>query len=1056
MSRNYNIRILEKEPNKKGDLFGRLMSDLFLALAYDEIRLNIHKTGREIDLIAIHRTEPKRVVAECKATKTKTGGNALNKFVGVLDIERRKEKKLQTIGYFVSLSGFKETAIEQEKEYGKKRVILIDGSSVIEQLINGHIIVAPEIVMERAGRCASKQSNNLKPEKQFELLAHNIGWIWLVYFTQNKEKTHYTLIHADGEFISKSLTDEIIKADSKVGGILKSLIYLPPIEDILYDESQIKQAKERYFQYLRSECGEITLEGLPADQEVGSRHLKLESIFVPLFLEIAEEYERGISIPQEKIKHNGLTYEREPVGKILKKFSRIAILAAPGGGKTTLLKRIAIAYAFSERRELIDDNLPARQWFPLFIRCRQLGDLANSPISEILFKIPYRAEIVNLSGAFIRLVNEALKNGSALLLVDGLDEISDEGLRIAFVKQLRTFLATYPKVNILISSRETGFRIVGGSLCHLCKHFKVAEFDDEDIKRLTVAWHKEVVGDRQDIISESLRLADSICENNRVKQLAKNPLLLTTLLLVKRWVGQLPTKRSVLYGKAIEVLLMTWNVEGYEPIDPEEAIPQLAFVAYIMIKKGIQRISIRELKNSLKLARKQMPELLGYSRLSISDFITSVERRSSILILSGHEIEQGTIYPMYEFRHLTFQEYLAAVAIVNGFYPKYKESDTILSILKPHLEDENWKEIIPLTAVLAGRKVQPLIKYLISLCKRKRFEERKRRTEIYPSILLAQCIIDEIQIQPDLLKESIEWVARRKEPTSNYIKIIYKGKYGKELKEVVKSSFIKNNNDLLNLGGALSEITCTNLNIVDKSSLTPKLVDKIFALLDSEILIKKAAGALAVMYISYSFHVYPPREKKVLSPDEEKIFKKLGQKLVPIIYLDEGYCFFSACWAFAWLGEIRGWTPAYNPHILSRLLEIWQVSDSPEIKYVASWAISCLPLIDRAFKPFPKPNEELLQFIKNQYSQSLKGTISKRLPVKIKNNIIASFVTAYYLKSPWTDKELASNILMFYKKFYTTIKNRFDLMILKNILKNLGEHGKSALAFIEKVNLNSK
>ena len=38
--------------------------------------------------------------------------------------------------------------------------------------------------------------------------------------------------------------------------------------------------------------------------------------------------------------------QREPVAEILRKTSRLAILAAPGGGKSTLLKRLAVAYAF--------------------------------------------------------------------------------------------------------------------------------------------------------------------------------------------------------------------------------------------------------------------------------------------------------------------------------------------------------------------------------------------------------------------------------------------------------------------------------------------------------------------------------------------------------------------------------------------------------------------------------------------------------------------------------------------------------------------------------------
>src|SRR5260370_32440157 len=102
------IRILEKDNNRRGDLFGRLMADLFVALGYEQPRLNVHKSGRELDLEAEHRLEPRRAIGECKATAEPIGGDDLNKFVGVLDAEH--EDKVPVTGYFISLSGFKETA----------------------------------------------------------------------------------------------------------------------------------------------------------------------------------------------------------------------------------------------------------------------------------------------------------------------------------------------------------------------------------------------------------------------------------------------------------------------------------------------------------------------------------------------------------------------------------------------------------------------------------------------------------------------------------------------------------------------------------------------------------------------------------------------------------------------------------------------------------------------------------------------------------------------------------------------------------------------------------
>jgi len=1022
------IRILEKESNKKGDLFARLIQDLFLSLGYDRlVRLNVQKAGREIDIEIEHRTEPRRVIAECKATKKRTGGDEINKFVGGLDVEKRMNPDTQIIGYFISLSGFKETAIEQEKDAGGNRVILLNGKQVLEELINGRIIVSKENVMKWAGSCSIGQTASLKVDTECEILAHDIGWIWLVYFTQNKKRTHFALIHADGEALALALAETIIQSDMSVGGHLHSLEYLPPPIEASTSEGQIQQAKTKYFDYIASECGEITLEGLPADQEVGSRRLKLENIFVPMYLEeTSSKYVDSFSTDEEKQKSD--KKEREAVGEVISKYQRLAILATPGGGKTTLIKRLAVAYAYPDRSKLVDDNLPDRPWIPLFIRCRQLGDMVKSPIRNILYEIPKRAEIdENLKDAFVHIVNSSLRSGEALLLIDGLDEISDEGNRVSFVNQLRTFLATYPNVNIVVTSREAGFRVVGGALSAHCKHYKVADFEDEDIKRLTLAWHKEVVGDRAEVLLEAEALAKTIVNSNRVRELAKNPLLLTTLLLVKRWVGQLPTRRSVLYGKAIEVLLMTWNVEGYEPIDQDEAVPQLAFVAFTMMKEGVQTISLKRLKEILYLSRKEMPEVLGYSRLNVTEFIERIEFRSSLLMLSGHEIEEGTLYPLYEFRHLTFQEYLTARAVVEGYYPDRKEDDTPLSILRPYLANEQWKEVVPLVAVLAGRKIQPLIRHLIDLCRKslKNIHEITTYSKDYYIILLGQSLLDEIQIPPDLLEDGLKCIVRHSFTAERLIISLYNSKFGEKLLEITQDTYTSSNKDLIYLGNALGIITLEQINWKSKEDFSPQFAEKLSTILDDEKKIQKAAGTMATLFIAYKG---PYEENKM------KHLNVLGDKIVPILYSDEQYLQLAACWAFVWLGNINAWTPVHKSDVISRLFEIWRKSQVEDIQYVASWAITKLPLIDRELKPIPKPNQSEIDFIRQQFELW-------ELTPSIENlkKSFASLLMAFYWKTPWNDEELAKLVT---KDFYT--ENRYGQKI-DDFLNALGEPGNAQL-----------
>jgi hypothetical protein len=184
--------------------------------------------------------------------------------------------------------------------------------------------------------------------------------------------------------------------------------------------TQQDRSRARYCHYVAAEYGSITREGLPTDEHLGSR--RLEELFVPLDV-----------LPTRGDKDRAGTGERIPLAHALQRSRHLALLAAPGGGKSTLLKRLAVAYADPRRRGEADDELPDGPFLPLIIRCRQLGHLAGEPVRTILQDLPRRAEIPELAAAFDEMVTDALQRGEVLLLVDGLDEISDERDRLRFV-----------------------------------------------------------------------------------------------------------------------------------------------------------------------------------------------------------------------------------------------------------------------------------------------------------------------------------------------------------------------------------------------------------------------------------------------------------------------------------------------------------------------------------------------------------------------------------------------------------------------------------------------
>lgn len=930
-----NIDILEKDSNKKGDLFGRLISDFFHTIGYDEPRLNIHKSGREIDLNSFHRTEHKVAIAECKAHADSIGGADINKFVGVIDAEKIRLKKdrihkgFSLVGYFISLSGFKETAIEQENELGNKRLVLIKPEKLVDELIRGRVIVS----IEKAISSLSSISSHYTLIDYSDLLAYQKGWVWAFFYSDSggQKPSHFALVHAEGKPLITDLAEEIISIDKELNKLFQGLVLLNCEEPTTTSQQNLTETKKKYFNYLEIELGEIQFEGLPTDKEAGSVKVKLESIFVPLHLNQNQQRRKK---DEFEVDEN----TREGIGDILNKKSRLAILAKPGGGKSTLIKRIAIAYAFPERRKQINDKLPEKDWFPIFLRCRELGEKVTQSITEIINGIPSRAEIYSCAECFSFLVSQSLQNGNALLLIDGLDEIAEDKNRIAFVNQLRTFIATYPTINIIVTSREAGFRVVAGSLATYCENYIVSNLIKSEIEELCLKWHKAIIDESENTVKEANKLSELILKDSRIRVLAENPLLLTTLLFVKRWAGYLPTKRSVLYQEMIKLLLVTWNVEGHEILDIDEAEPQLAFIAYWMTKNGQQTITVDELNECLMDARRQMPEILGYTKISPPEFIKRVESRSSLLIMSGHKrLDSGSISAMYEFLHLSFQEYLTAKAIVKKFIPRLDSDKKAVDIIKSNVNNENWKEVIPLAAVLLERDTKDLIDYLISESKVVASIEKKKRTKedkLAPS-LLGSCLANEIQISPELLGTAIEWYAKNAYSIIDRgnTEIILKNKFGTVFRGKVKECFFEKYDDKYAspLGSTLGDIFLLDFKISENNNTIP---DEVLMSLKSTSKEEKCIAILGMM--GFVFGLSRPLEKgsKPLPIPEEIFSIMLG-----LLKTNDSHYQFSICWCIAWAGEANVFLDSIRIQFVKCLVKLWIKSGEYNLQRVTSWAL---------------------------------------------------------------------------------------------------------------------
>jgi hypothetical protein len=388
--------------------------------------------------------------------------------------------------------------------------------------------------------------------------------------------------------------------------------------------------------------------------------------------------------------------------------------------------------------------------------------------------------------------------------------------------------------------------------------------------------------------------------------------------------------------------MVTWNVEGHAQLDIEEAEPQLAYVAFWMTSKGTQTITLNDLKKCLLDARKQMPDILGYTKISVPDFIKRVESRSSLLIMSGHKkVDSGEIVQIYEFLHLSFQEHLTAKAVVEKFLPISENRKSTFDIIKPHIEDESWKEVIPLVAVLLRRDSKELIEHLIELSIISQSDdiqnENKKRNSISPAELLGSCIANEIQITPELLDNAIEWYSKNRYRIrdKSLTETILSSKFREAFKDKIHNLYFEEFNDKFSspIGSLIGEVYINELKKREKEVHKTILAD--IKTPNRETQVTSLFGLMI-----FSFENKLPRNQTKNAKIQKYDFTEIVETLLPIIKSDDKHLCFPAFWSIAWFNESFIFPETLRVDILKSLLEIWdKYDDSKNLNRMCTWAI---------------------------------------------------------------------------------------------------------------------
>ncbi len=363
--------------------------------------------------------------------------------------------------------------------------------------------------------------------------------------------------------------------------------------------------------------------------------------------------------------------------KIANQKQYLMVLGQPGAGKSTFLRKIGLE-ALKGKQGGFEHNR-----IPVFL---ELKSFTSSEI-EIEKVIVEEFKICGFPSSE-QFIAKALEQGKLLILLDGLDEVPTVNTN-EVISKIQNFVDRYDKNRFIVSCRIAAYR----NNFQRFADVKLADFDDTQIQQFIGNWFQSEVDKQAGTAQKCWELLQKL-EYAAAKELAHTPLLLTFLCLNYDRSQNFPNNRSVLYKKALRILLEEWAAEKriqkeeiYQGLSTELEESLLSEIAYTGFESDKLFFSQRE--------------VVGEIKTFLATNLNVPKHLDGEAVLKAIEVQQGILVEraedVFSFSHLTLQEYLTAQYIADN-------NNLIEQLVTGHLCDYRWREVFLLVAGLMRAK----------------------------------------------------------------------------------------------------------------------------------------------------------------------------------------------------------------------------------------------------------------------------------------------------------------------------------------------------------------
>ncbi|MBW4575173.1 MAG: NACHT domain-containing NTPase [Aphanothece sp. CMT-3BRIN-NPC111] len=389
---------------------------------------------------------------------------------------------------------------------------------------------------------------------------------------------------------------------------------------------------------------------------------------------IAELLQECKSEDFERFGLGRITEKRVPGLEAVEKYTKLMIWGKPGAGKTTFLKYLAI--------QCNQGGFQAER-VPIFVTLKDFAEDANK-----LGLLEYISQHLSSCGVGNTQVVDLFNQGRTLVLLDGLDEVREEDSS-RVLKEIRDFSRQLRDNRFVVTCRIAAREYTFEKFTEV----EIADFDDEQIYTFAANWFKN-----KDV--KPATFIEHIGENDQIKELATNPLLLTLLCLVFEESGDFPPNRSELYKEGLDVLLKKWDAK--RDIHRDKVYKKLSFQRK---EDLLSQIALATFEKGDYFFKQKVAEqyIIDYIR-NLPDANTEPEalQLDSEVVLHSIEAQHGLLVErakgIYSFSHLTFHEYFTAREIILGAQPLEERLQNLAS----HINDIRWREVILLAVEMSS------------------------------------------------------------------------------------------------------------------------------------------------------------------------------------------------------------------------------------------------------------------------------------------------------------------------------------------------------------------